>query len=32
MELKADVVNINGDKISTVTLNKKVFFSESDVN
>lgn len=32
MELKADVVNISGDKISTVTLNKKVFFSESDVN
>lgn len=32
MELKADVVNISGNKISTVTLNKKVFFSESDVN
>jgi len=32
MELKADVVNISGKKISTLNLDKKVFFSESDVN
>ena len=32
MTLKADVVNIDGNKISTITLNKKLFFSKSDPN
>ncbi|MCK4377287.1 MAG: 50S ribosomal protein L4 [Actinomycetia bacterium] len=32
MVLRADVVNIDGDKISTIDLNKKVFYSKGDVN